>query len=153
MRKKIKEIIELNMVLEKTVGELYRFYAQWFPDDESFWMQLFREETEHAKLLEEAGLHKEKEVAGVKTVYPHTDATRDAIQKINEYIAQGKEKTPTKREACEFALFLESSASEFHLQYLIKKSGDDDLLGVFKHLNGADENHARRIADYMREKT
>lgn len=153
MGKKLKDIIALNIMLEKTVGELYRFYAGLFPEDEAFWMQIFREEMEHAKLLEDAGLRKAKEIAGVKTVYPHTDATHEAIDQINAYIEKGKSTPPTKREACEFALHLESSASEFHLQYLIKKSGDDDLLSVFKQLNGADENHARRIAEYMRERT
>ncbi len=152
MKKKIHELMALNIKLEKTVGELYRRYAELFPEDHLFWEKLFREEIEHANLLEQADYNKDKEIAGAKTVYKHYDATIAAIDEINGYIAKTQHTAPTLREACDFALHLESSASEFHLQYMIKKSTGDELLGVFKQLNSADESHVRRISEFMREK-
>jgi len=58
MKEKEKDIIMKMEMLERVIGQLYKIYAKKFPPDYSFWIQLSREEEEHAKVVKEL----EKEV-------------------------------------------------------------------------------------------
>ena len=49
----------------------------------------------------------------------------------------------------EIAYEIENSAGEVHYQNYMSEDIDDDLRSIFKRLNRADIDHAKRIKEYM----
>ena len=58
---------------------------------------------------------------------------------------------PTRVEAFKYAFELENSVGEFHFQSFMTSESNSQMTKIFQKLNGDDINHAKRIANYMKD--
>ena len=84
MGEKIKDIISKMEMLERVVGRLYKIYADSFQADSSFWVQLSKEEEDHAGMIKEL----EKEVQNSNLSFDETRFNLNAIQTTIRYVQQ-----------------------------------------------------------------
>jgi len=75
MGEKIKDIISKMEMLERIVGQLYKVYVDSFQADSSFWVQLSKEEEDHAGMIKEL----EKEVQNSNLSFDETRFNLNAI--------------------------------------------------------------------------
>lgn len=68
------------------------------------------------------------------------------VQKIEDF----RENPPTREEAFNMAVAMESSAGEIHYQRMMTGEAGSVVEKIFQKLNGDDKNHAKRIIAYMR---
>ena len=84
MGEKIKDIISKMEMLERIVGQLYKVYVDSFQADSSFWVQLSKEEEDHAGMIKEL----EKEVQNSNLSFDETRFNLNAIQTTIRYVQQ-----------------------------------------------------------------
>jgi rubrerythrin len=136
--------------VERNIGSFYTLCAAHFKDDQLFWQMLSEEEGHHAKILE-SGL----ELLLEQNLFPHaildldTKELKTTNDKLEEKIAECKEKMPDKKEAYTYALELEQASLEFFFQQTISDKSDEKAIKVFDNLIGFDKDHAQRIQDLI----
>ncbi len=136
--------------VERNISSFYALCATHFKDDQLFWQMLSEEEEHHAKILE-SGL----ELLLEQNLFPgailelDTKELKVTNDKLEEKIAECKEKTLNKREAYSYALELEQASLEFFFQQTTSKRADEKALKIFDNLVGFDKDHAQRIQDLI----
>jgi len=130
-----KDIIMKMEMLEKVIGQLYKIYAKKFPSDDSFWIQLSREEEEHAKLVKEL----EKEVKQGNLTFDDqrfkVHAIQTTIQYVQKKINQANDSSMTERDAYHIALDIENGLLEknFFKTFKADQTGLEDVLNKLIH--------------------
>ncbi len=136
--------------VERNIASFYTLCATYYKDDQLFWQMLSEEEEHHAKILE-SGL----ELLLEQDLFPgaildldikELKATND---KLEETIAECKEKVPGKKEAYSYALELEQASLEFFFQQTTSDKSDEKATKIFDNLVGFDKDHAQRIQDLI----
>lgn len=140
------ELLKQAAQLEKDVSKLYMLYSDIFSKDREFWRQIAKEEIEHAALIEVAMDYPDFFPKGLAdSELPRVKEISDQITKtIQEY----KNKPPSKDQACNYALKVESSAWELHYQKLATRMQDSEALKIFQRINDGDKNHIQRISEF-----
>lgn len=111
---------------------------------------LSEEEEHHAKILE-SGL----ELLLEQNLFPDAILDLDIKElkatnaKLDEKIAECKEKMPGKKEAYTYALELEQASLEFFFQQTVSDKADEKAIKTFDNLVGFDKDHAQRIQDLI----
>ena len=148
----ILEIIDKGIELELLLSDLYMAYSEFFTDDRDFWWRLSVEEKHHASFLESG-----KEVLLPFDKFP-TEILPKTINELNQVcnqiqkvICYCNDKSISREEAFNYAVYIEGSAGEAHYQSALEKEVDSDILRVFHVLNEGDKNHKERILSYMKE--
>ena len=147
----LTRVIEESVELELNVGGVYALFHFAFPEDKKFWWQLHQEERNHADLLRSIN-----EIFLPANVYPDslTLPTLDVLKKTNSYLRdlleQYRKEPPTREEAFQVALQIESSAGEVHFQDFTEEENPSKVNKVFQELVQEDKNHLRRIKEYMK---
>jgi hypothetical protein len=144
----ITKYIDEAIKLELNVSKMYRLFSEECPEDYSFWLTLSMEEINHASLL-----RSEKMFYQV-SAFPDElfSEDLDELIKINESFNLRVEqfmKNPSRESAYKISLELENSGIESHYQKLTEKESYSRGVKLFKELNRADKDHAKRITDYM----
>ncbi len=135
---------------ERNIGSFYMLCAAHFKDDHLFWQMLSEEEEHHAKILE-SGL----ELLLEQNLFPDAILDLDIKElkatnaKLDEKIAECKEKMPGKKEAYTYALELEQASLEFFFQQTVSDKADEKAIKIFDNLVGFDKDHAHRIQDLI----
>ncbi len=137
--------------MEINTAELYLLFSQTFPTDKLLWWTLNLEEINHASLLESEKLFY------TVNAFPNElfSDDFDELVKLNDSFALKIEefkKNLTRETAFTIALDIENSGIERNFQLLIENSTSNRAINLFKKLNRADKNHAKRIKDYMNGK-
>ena len=145
MKEKLSDLLEESIELELNAGRLYQIYSEFFTEDRGFWHRMSMEEMNHASLLKSARNFLAVGKFPPSMLCPDPGPIRDASALIKEKIAQYRDKRPSRPEAYRFALELETSAAEQHMQDIMHDTGDDKVLEIFKKLAGDDLDHAERI--------
>jgi len=152
MSQTLTHLLEESIQLEKNLARLYALFSDHFTDDEDFWWQLSMEERGHAALLQE-----EKKQPWQLQCFPGDILAKDieALRANNARIVEQTERfalSPFSREeALNLALQIEMSAGEAHFQDFLDSESDSLMADFFKQLASEDQNHARRIREYMNE--
>jgi ferritin len=148
-----RELLDTSINLELSVARLYRFFAELFPDDHSFWWQLAMEEDNHAALLRSG-----RDYFLDNNLFPSDILCRslndleESLRKIESFLASAREQAPDLRTALEFSLAIEMSAGEIHYQNFMRQEAHTGAGGIFQELNRDDTDHADRISIYMQKK-
>lgn len=147
MHKDLESYIEKAMELEIATSRLYALFAKRCPEDASFWNQLQLEEMNHAALLR-AG----KKFAGYdkfpETLMPEQITELDESIRMIAQFEDDFNRELSREKAFAIAQDLENSAGELHYQNFMNSQEGDALGDLFRKLNRADSNHARRIMNY-----
>ena len=136
--------------VERNIASFYTLCATHFKEDQLFWQMLSEEEEHHAKILE-SGL----ELLLEQNLFPDSILGLDIEElkvtndKLEEKIAECKEKALNKKEAYIYALELEQASLEFFFQQTASKKADEKALKIFDNLVGFDKDHAQRIQDLI----
>ncbi len=136
--------------VERNIASFYTLCATHFKEDQLFWQMLSEEEEHHAKILE-SGL----ELLLEQNLFPDSilgldiEELKATNNKLEEKIAECKEKMPGKKEAYTYALELEQASLEFFFQQTASKKADEKALKIFDNLVGFDKDHAQRIQDLI----
>ncbi|NTU67934.1 MAG: rubrerythrin family protein [Chlorobiaceae bacterium] len=148
----IENILDESIQLELNLARLYTLLNDRFPEDEDFWWQLAMEERSHAALLQQ-----EKKQPQPRLSIPENLLAKDfeALRANNALIVGETERfasaSCSRGEAFALALKIEMAAGEAHFQEFME-SGDGSLAAdIFRQLASEDQNHARRLRDYMKE--
>ena len=150
----MKRLLEESVQLELNLGKLYRFFSNFFSEDNDFWWRLGLEENNHAALLKSGIIFLESGVFPDNWSFANMDAIFQSNKYINELLEIYENKGLKRREAFQIALELEQSAAESHYQEgMISPEIQDSsgLIDMFRNLNRADKDHSQRIQEYMKK--
>jgi hypothetical protein len=144
MEEKIKDVISKMERLERLIGQLYKVYARVFPSDYSFWVQLSKEEEEHANLVKNLA----KELQDGNITFDEKrfklNAIQTTIRYIQQKINQANNKELTEKEAYSIAWDLENGLLEKSF-FKTFQADNIRLKEVLKKLNNDTEEHRNRI--------
>lgn len=149
MTKEMMNLINEAILVEKNVADLYMLFYRQYPEDAGFWWKISLEEQNHAALLKTARQMITSSVDVPDGLFPDAIAELERTNlEIREAMA-AFEKRPDRKRAFETAYRIEHSAGELHFDNFMKATSGSPVHEVFKKLNGADVDHARRIRQYM----
>ena len=149
MDKKLKELLEESIKLERNVGGIYLLFSELYEQDSGFWWKLHNEENNHAALLRSV-----LDVFIPFNQYPEKMIcdSLEELQAANKYIEdvhiKFKDNHPDRDEAFRTAMEIESSAGELHFQDFMKSTSDNGIDEIFRKLNSEDIDHYNRIKFY-----
>lgn len=138
------KIIVLLTRQELLLAELYRFYANLYPDLRDFWSELSREQLEHATWVEYCYKKAEEGAVNFEEKNIKTYTVESFVKYLEENIAKVKEKAPSPQGAFSLALGIENSL-------LIKRvfdhfqSGDHEFTTLLGSLRGKKKEHLKRL--------
>ena len=143
-------LIDESIRLERNVAALYLVFSETVPEDAEFWVQLHREEENHARLIQDArdafakrGKFPQELMAG--SVEELIAANEQVVTLAEQY----REKPPTRREACEAALRIENESGENHYTHFVEQKAESSVQALFQQLNRQDKDHERRILERL----
>ncbi len=148
-----KELLETSIELEIIMSDLYSLFNDIFPEDSDFWWDLSFEEKNHASLLESMRTCLTKGLLPEEAIFRNIETMKEVKSHIRTLISKYKKSTPSYEDAYYEAVKLESSASELHHHLMMTKDSDSDIIKIFQSLNDADENHAKKISDFITQKS
>ncbi len=149
-KSKLLEVLDESIVLEYNAMKLYILYSELFPVDRQFWSCISKEEMFHAELLEGLRSLIKANVLPEDMLYNEITDLKEANANIANAIETFSKDAPTRREAFDYALILETTGSEMIFQKIIMQSTQNNLINTFKDLAGFCKDHARRISTWMR---
>jgi rubrerythrin len=146
----VSELLEQSIAIEKGIGELYRLFCTYYPEEKIFWFGLAQEEQKHANILE--GLRPWVALNGNIDQYllPDLNELKEINISIRQVIQHAENKRPTREIAFNLAHKIELTASELHYQQIITKGTENKLLQSMQELCGADKDHLKRIKRMMK---
>jgi len=144
MGEKIKDVILKMQILEQVIGQLYEVYAGLFSTDYSFWVQLSKEEEEHANLVENLAKDLQDGNISFDDRRFKLNAIQTTIRYVQQKINQANNKELTKKEAYSIAWDLENGLLEKSF-FKTFQADNIRLKEVLKKLNNDTEEHRNRI--------
>jgi hypothetical protein len=150
MKARLTALIDESLHLELNVSTLYFLFYNLFPQDAAFWWRLTEEEKNHAALIRSG-----KEYFAPLGNFPdrllhdNADELKATNARVLSLIEKYKTSPPSRAEALNCALTLETSAGELHFQKFMDGKEGSAIDKIFRELNGEDEAHAKRIKAYM----
>ena len=126
---------------------MYFLFSQTLINDRQFWWELSIEEKNHSSLIESEKLFYKV------NAFPEGlfDTDLEELVKINKTFSTKIElfkHNQTKENAFAIALEMENLAIEMNFQKLVENDSMDRAISLFKQLNRADKDHAKRILEY-----
>ena len=147
----IEELLNEAINLELNIQDLYVFYSKTYSRDHTFWWKLQLEEGNHASLLK--AIRKRSQETLIQDASSILSEDYEELKKANDLIkttlTKWKSKPASQSEAYQFALKIEQSAQELHLQNTIEQVSELEIIKLFKKLTGADRDHAKRISELL----
>jgi hypothetical protein len=147
-----EQIIDLSIELERAIAELYRLFADKLPKDANFWWQLHLEEKNHGRIIKTARDSFLKKGKFPFDMLPQCIVSlQKDLDKIWDMVTRFSQHPPTRKQALIAALEAEMSAGETHYTEFMEQEAQDSIASAFQQLNRADNAHAARIRDYLKE--
>jgi len=147
----IEELLNEAINLELNIQDLYVFYSKTYSRDHTFWWKLQLEEGNHASLLK--AIRKRSQETLIQDASSILSEDYEELKKANDLIkttlTKWKSEPASQSEAYQFALKIEQSAQELHLQNTIEQESELEIIKLFKKLTGADRDHAKRISELL----
>ncbi len=148
----ISALLDESIRLELNLAKLYTLFNDHFEADEEFWWQLSMEERNHAALLQQ-----EKKLPQPLAFFPENllakdiDALKASNESIIGEISRFEQAPYSRAEALNTALRYEMSAGEAHFQEFMESETGSLTADLFKQLASNDQDHARRLREYMKQ--
>lgn len=151
MDDKIKNLFNIAIEIEELMEKLYLYYSETFTEYSNFFIEIAKEESEHAELLQTIFKLKEMDI-NIKNFNLSTiDNLLEFKNNIELTLNKVKEKKPSLKEACLIALNFENSASELHVQDIIINSEDKYIKNIIKFLGIQDKYHSDKILNFIKK--
>ena len=138
------KIIRFLREMEETANELYTVFSEKFPEERDFWLDIAKEETEHASVISMLG-------ASIAEGSASFDENRFTVEEINSTLEWAKGKVTeakkgdiSEKEALSISLKLEEKIleSSYFEVFIPKTEGIRDFIsGVIK----ATERHRDKV--------
>lgn len=152
MDQAIKLFLKESVEMELNVGEVYQIFSVKFPQDYNFWWKISMEEMNHAALIESINdIFFTEGILMPEEIEKQTDVLHKLNLIVKERIERYKMVPPTRAEAFKYGFELENSVGEFHFQFFMTSESNSQMAKIFQKLNGDDVNHAKRMANYMKD--
>ena len=146
---KMPGVLEEGIKLELGIGELYKLFSSYYPEDETFWFRLYQDENKHATVLEALRPWVALGIEKKKFILPDLIELKNKNIAIKKIIQKAKEEKPSRETAFNLAYKIELTASEVHFQKKMSEDPDNKLLQAMQELCGADKDHQKRIRRMM----
>lgn len=148
MKEYQKAIVELLIEKELLTAEVYRGFARRFPRQEAFWLQLARDETEHAAWIQHL-----LELSATRDIVFDEGKTRTyTIKSFNDYLrsVQAETQRPGQRveKALALTLDIEKSLLERNL-FTQFKSSSEQTQRILDVLQKGLDDHLAYVEDYV----
>lgn len=132
---KEKDIIMKMEMLERVIGQLYKTYAIRFTGDYQFWIQLFKEEEEHAKWVKKLEIDVEQGNLYFDGKRFKLNAIQTTISYIQKKINQATGNSMTEQDAYHIAWDIENGLLEkgFFKTFKSDQPGLKDVLNKLIH--------------------
>jgi len=129
---------------EKAIGRLYTAYARRFPRDREFWLDLSREEQQHARWVESLRLRVEEDPASLVVERFPTGTIELSLAYINRLIENADASHLTRINALSIALDLERSLLE-HKYFEVFKSDNPQIERTLQLLRQSTQSHLQKV--------
>lgn len=140
----LDDLLMLLVRHERGLHDLYFTYAELFPDQRDFWLELAVEETLHAKMLEGLLIHAAGLLASSDALRLRPAAVQHAIDYVAKEIAVAKGKGLTYGEALSNAVFLEHSIVESKF-YETFPGAPTEIADAFTRMRQLIRGHVKRV--------
>jgi len=138
------DAVEMLAIHEEAIGGLYRAYAKLFPDHESFWSGLAREETEHAKWIRDLASKTEAGSALLNQKRFRTEAIQTSLDYIRNLTRQATNQDMELTGALSTALDIEKAL--IARKYFEILQGDSEVVKrTLEALTGSTKAHIERV--------
>jgi rubrerythrin len=134
------QILDICCKIEETCADLYRYFSNIYADSpqiSSLWEKTAKEEDSHAEHFRLAYRLQGSGIQSLKTDINKATATLTMIQSIYETVQKSP---PTLKEALQFAINLELTISEYHMNTLAAFE-DKNLERLFSSMMKNDKDH------------
>ncbi len=145
-------IIDESIQLELNVAALYTVFHDKLPKHQAFWWKLVLEEQNHAALIKSGKLYFEPLSQFPENLLaPKLEQLKETNNQIAAWTESYRLTHPSAEIAFNLALYLEQSAGEIHFQEFMEREPCNNLERTFRQLNNFDQDHAKRLRQYMEE--
>lgn len=149
MNKKIRKAIKECVSQELLIAKFYRYFAQLFEEDRSFWQKIMKEEIGHGTLL----LTKFEDLyhAGVVTEETVPASLRTLLiqgSSLTDLFLDLQESAPTRELTFTIAVALENCISEQHFRSLRDATLTSPIKDMLESLGQDEQDHIERIKQY-----
>lgn len=145
-KEKEKNIIANMEKLEQVIGQLYKIFSLHFDRDDSFWMQLSKEEQNHAKLLKELGNEMKQGKLFLSTERFNIEAVQTTIRYVQKRINQARNHLVAEQDAYHIAWDIENGLLE-KIFFTTFKTDEIALKAVLEKLIRDTQEHRNRIRE------
>ena len=146
----LNEILDESVRFEKNAMTLYQLFSEIFPDDSKFFKCLSGEEQYHAELVESMRQPLNADALPGEMLYRNLEKLRYSNELVERLIEKFAKEHPSRQEAFNCALALETSGSELVFQSMMQKDSANKIMKTFKEMAGFCKDHVRRIITWMK---
>lgn len=131
----IRDIFMKMEMLERIVGQLYKRYANYFPNEYRFWIQLSQEEEEHARLVKDLGEKVKKANIAFREDRFKINAIQTTIQYVQRRIKEAIDQKVSEQDALNIAWDIENGLLEkdFFKTFTADQASLKDVLNRLIH--------------------
>ncbi|NLV24546.1 MAG: hypothetical protein GXY54_07145 [Deltaproteobacteria bacterium] len=146
MDRKLNEVLVLLRGNEMAMNRLYQQYAESFPEDRVFWLEIGDQEFFHAEEID-----KLRGLVAAGSLYPakvtiQAEAIKANIGYINNLIEECRRGSLSKKKAYTLALDLEKAILERKFLNILNFSMSEDYKSVRDKLLAETESHRQHIS-------
>lgn len=138
--------------MEQTVATIYSIFMKKFPEEKSFWEDLFNDEAQHQSILTSAEYIESIDLLPSKDIVPSIKLIESSLRSAAYAMSTIKSGTVTLEDALRTALYLEESMVEMFANELMAKIFSFDYKSLSGKLIAAERLHIDKIEDMMIKK-
>lgn len=146
------DIIKGCIAMEQTVASIYRIFMKLFPEEESFWEDLFNDEMQHHSWLTDARYIEAVDLLPSGDMLPSARHIESSLKSAVTTIEQIKSRPVTFEEALRIALRFEKSMVEIFANELMANVFASGYESLSQRIAAAERLHLNKIEDMMIEK-
>ena len=149
MKMELQQFINGCIAVEEKTASIYRIFMDIFPDERSFWEELYRDEILHSFWLS-SGSHSEAiELLPSMKILPSMEHVKSTLAFVEGKVAQVKRNPVTFEKALTTALEIEESMVEMFTNELSANLLSADHKTLNDKLIAAEKVHITKIEDMM----
>lgn len=138
--------------MEEAVASVYLTFMRLFPEEKTFWEDLFNDETRHQSLLTDARYVESIDLLSSKDILPSMEHIELSLKSAAYTIVHIKSNPVTLEEALKIALRLEETMVEIFANELTANLFATDYESLSRRLTAAEKMHISKIEDMMIER-
>ncbi len=151
MEPKQKELFNEAIRIELNIYKIYSLFSLLFNQDKEFWLQLSKEEMNHATLLR-IGMEEywDLDLFPKDLLYPYLERLKEFNYELEKYLDQYANHRPNRETAYKMALNLELANQEKQFNTFMEKiPPESKVMKLFQTLNGENKDHIQRIKNLI----